>query len=326
MTVRVARLIACFVVLCCVAVSACGSKEKPAAGSRPKVVIVSLLRHPLFDEVVGGVRSGLDNGRFDVVELNANGEMDKLRLLAQEAAALSPQVIVPVSTPVTLAMTAAVRPDQKLVFTFVANPLDVGMGNKPGNMTGVSDQMNYEGVVELIGQLLPKATRIGMVYNSSERNSQFAAERIGAAAKAVGKSLVVAPVANSGGVSDAARSLEGRVDVIAVGSDNTVVSAMPALVRTALESRTPVVAGDSFSVRQGALAAISANYARMGIETARIVTRLIDDPSLRPGSIEALPIRGDTLVINTAAAAKLGYTFPESVRSRAAEVFSSIAD
>lgn len=302
--------------------TACG--QAPPGQGRSKVTIVSLLHHPLFDEVLAGVRSALEGRNYDVVELNANGEIDKLRLLAQEA--LGADVIVPLSTPVTLAVSGAAPPTQKIVFSFVASPIDVGMGAKPPNMTGVSDQMNYQGIVDLIGELLPTATRIGMIYNPSERNSQFGVEQITAAARVAGKSVIVVPVAGSSGVPDAARSLQGKIDVIAVGSDNTVVSAMPGLVRTAFELRLPIVAGDSSSVRQGAVAAISADYTRMGIETGRVVIRLLDNPSLQPGSIEVLPITGDTVVLNIAAAARLALSIPPAILSKAAQKFDTISD
>jgi putative ABC transport system substrate-binding protein len=230
------------------------------------------------------------------------------------------------STPVTLAVAGAAAADRKIVFSFGANPSDVGMDAKPSNMTGVSDQVNHTALVDLVAQLLPAARRLGMIYNPSERNSQYGVEQIGAAAKTKGMTLVLVPVSGSGAVPDATRSLKGRVDVIVVGSDNSVTAAMPGLVRVALESRTPVIAADSFAVRQGAVAAVSADFARVGAETGRMVIRLIDDPTLRPGSIDVLRVRGNALVLNTAAAKSLGLTLPPEMLEKAAQTFDKIAD
>jgi putative ABC transport system substrate-binding protein len=321
MAARAGMVIGAMLVAIAVAIALFGR----GAGDEDLIVIVRLMRHPIFDEVVAATRAAIHestggSGRVKIVELNANGEVDKLATLATEALALKPSVIVSVSTPVTLAVMKAAPPEQRIVFTFVANPSAVGMDARPANLTGVSDQVNYEGNVKLARDLFPAAKRLGMIYNPGEPNSRYAAGRTRAATEAVGLELLLTPVSKSIEVPDAIRALEGRVDSIYVGSDNTVVAAMPGLIAVANKSRIPVIASEPGSVAAGALAAISVDYDRVGRETGEIVVRLLRDPSLSPSRIPHVLIEGGDLILNSDSAQTLGYRFAPEVTARAAKI------
>jgi putative ABC transport system substrate-binding protein len=183
-------------------------------------------------------------------------------------------------------------------------------------MTGVSDAVNYEANIDLIQELFPSASSIGMVYNPGERNSQFGVERTREILDSRQLTLTATTVSGSGEVGDAARSLVGRVDVIYVGSDNTVVSALEALLSVARESRLPVIASDAGSVEKGALAAVSVDYERVGRAAGYLVADVLDR-RIAPGELEPVVVRGDALILNLASSKKLGIAVPEEVRSRA---------
>ncbi len=296
----------------------------PVAKDKPQVAIFNLLSHPILDDSIRGIKAamaekGYGPDKVRLIEVNANGEMDKLNAFANELLAAKPDVIVPVSTPVTLAVFKEASPAQKIIFSTVTNPDDVGMDKRPPNMTGVCDRVNYKKNLDLIFELFPATHRIGVIYNAGERNSQYGIEEIKQLAKTRGVELQLVTVSQSQEVIDAARSLIGNVDVIYVGSDNTVVSAMAGLTRVAYGAKLSVIASDSGSVKDGALAAVSVNYEKLGRRAGELVAQVLRTGRMPEDRSPVLSI-GDELLINEKAATQLGFSFPAAVRERAQEV------
>jgi putative tryptophan/tyrosine transport system substrate-binding protein len=320
MTNRVPKRAALSVTLLVLVTFAACRSQSPKV---PQVTIVNLLSHPILNDSIAGIRKGLADagyaeGQLRIVELSANGEMGKLNALAREALSGRPDVIVPVSTPVAQAVLREADDRQPIVFSTVTNPDDLG-GPRQANVTGVSDAVNYEANLALIRELVPTAKRIGVVYNPSEANSQFGVSELQRLLVGRTETLQVVPIARSEQVPDAARSLLGSVDVLYVGSDNTVVGAIAGLVKVAEERRIPVIASDSGSVEDGALAAVSVNYVELGRRVGAIVAQILRTGT-SAGSIQNEFFRGDALLLNKKAAVRIGFAFPQATVERAARV------
>lgn len=312
-----------FTAVVALAGSSCSSDPRPPVPQKKTVAIFNLMSHPILDNSVVGIKAGLAAAgygpdRLQIREVNANGEMDKLDAFARELMAAGADVVVPVSTPVTQAVIKVAPLTQNVVFSTVTNPSDVGMDKRPSNLTGVSDAVSYEANIDLIRELFPKARSLGIIYNAGERNSQFGVDEVRRIIKATPTLRIeVATVGSSGEVEAAARTLVDKVDVFYVGSDNAVVAALPALLKVANGAGKPVVASDSGSVEQGALAAISVDYALLGRRVGQIVADLLNTGK-RAGEVENVSFRGESLLINRRAADRIGYVFPSAVVARSA--------
>lgn len=299
--------------------------ERRAAPQLPSVAIFNLLSYPILDESVAGIkdglaRSGYDSTRVRLIDVNANGEMDKVPAFARQVLASTPTIIVPVSTPVAQAVAQAAPATQQIVYSTVTNPSDIGMDRSPPNMTGVSDAVNYGANVALIKELLPRARTIGIVYNPGEQNSQFGVEQVQKLAATSGLAVRLATVSKSDEVMPAARTLARSVDCFYVGSDNTVVGAIAGLLKVAAETRKPVIASDQGSVQEGALAAVSVDYHELGEQVGQTVAKLLDSRKAA-GSVPPVRFVGAKLVLNARTATSIGYVFPDTVRARAKQVF-----
>jgi putative tryptophan/tyrosine transport system substrate-binding protein len=287
---------------------------------RPRVVIYTLLSYPILDQSIDGIKESLERNGYsgdaiELVELNAGGQFQMVDGMAREALASDPDIIIPVSTPVAQAVARAADADQSIVFSTVTNPADIGFDASNRNMTGVSDAVNYQANIDLIRMLFPQARRIGVVYNASERNSQFGVDQIRRATDAAGLTLVTVNASTSAEAVSAVRSLQGRADVLYVGSDNTVAGAIDGVVAAAADIRLPVIASDVGSVEQGALAAVSVDYERLGERVGDIVVDILRNDR-RASEIEPVSFVGDRLVINAATARRMNYSFPQSVMQR----------
>jgi len=134
----------------------------------------------------------------------------------------------------------------------------------------------------------------------------------------MGMTLVEAAAPRSVDVSSAARSLVGKVDVIYTSTDNNVVSAYEALVKVGQDAKIPLIASDTDSVKRGAVAAYGINYRDLGVQTGKLVARILNGEA--PGTIKPEVSTQMELFVNPGAAQKQGIELPPSLIQNAAQV------
>src|SRR3546814_1698891 len=122
-----------------------------------------------------------------------------------------------------------------------------------------------------------------MVYNPGEANSVVVVKQLQDLLPKAGMTLVEAAAPRTVDVASAARSLIGKVDVIYTNTDNNVVSAYESLVKVGNDAKIPLVASDTDSVKRGAIAALGINYHDLGVQTGKIVVRILKGE--KPGAI-----------------------------------------
>ena len=81
-------------------------------------------------------------------------------------------------------------------------------------------------------------------------------------------------------------------------TDNTVVTALEAVVKVGTDNQLPVFAGDTDSVPRGAIAALGFNYYDLGRQTGQIVLRVL--AGANPGDIPVEGVRITELYVNPA--------------------------
>ncbi|WP_436637058.1 ABC transporter substrate-binding protein [Microbaculum sp. FT89] len=306
------------------AAAAIGLLAVPAKAAEVTVAVTAIVEHPALDAARDGIRDGLADAGYKVgdnltfVYESAQGNPATAAQIARKFVGDAPTVIVPISTPSAQAVVAATK-DIPVVFTAVTDPVgaelvtDAAMPG--GNVTGVSDLSPLADHLALIKEISPDAKRIGIIFNPGEANSVALVEKLKELGGAAGYEIVEASTTKTADVQQAARSLVGKVDVMYIPTDNTVVSALEAAVQVAEQNGIPLYAGDTDSVPRGAIAAIGFNYYDIGLQTAAIVAKVLDGE--KPGSIPVMQAQGTNLVVNPGAAKKMGVTIPDAVVSRA---------
>jgi putative ABC transport system substrate-binding protein len=314
------------------AVAACGDEtaDETAAEEQESysIGITQIVSHPALDACVEGFKEALaekgfvegDNVTYDVQ--NAQGDMATASSIAQKFAGDDLDLVLSVATPTSQAMVKA-DPETPIVFSAVTDPVGAGLvasaETPDANVTGVSDMLPVEPHLELVRQVVPDAQTIGLLYNAGEANSVFLVEAEKAAAEAMGLKVVEATASNSSEVKAAAESLVGRVDVISVLTDNTVVSGLESVVKVCRENEIPLVAGDTDSVKRGAVAAYAFDYKDHGKQAGYIAAEILGGKA-----IADIPVQfAENLVlsVNPASAEAMGLTLPETLLSEADETF-----
>ncbi|MEZ2128565.1 MULTISPECIES: ABC transporter substrate-binding protein [unclassified Sinorhizobium] len=299
----------------------------PAKAEDVTVAVTAIVEHPALDAARNGVRDALaaagykEGENLKFVYQSAQGNPATAAQIARQFVGDEPDVIVPISTPSAQAVVSSTR-DIPVVFTAVSDPLGAqlvkDMDKPGGNVTGLSDMSPVGEHVALIKEILPNVKSIGYLYNPGEANSVSLLGVLKTEAEKAGVKIVESAATKSAEVQGAARSLVGRADAIYIPTDNTIISALEGAVAVAEEGKLPLFTADTDSVSRGAIAALGFNYYDVGKQTGDIVVRVLKGE--KPGDIPVKIAAGSDLVVNKAAAAKMGVTLPESVLSRANKV------
>jgi putative tryptophan/tyrosine transport system substrate-binding protein len=288
------------------------------------VAVTAIVEHPALDAARDGIRDELAAAGYEVghnldfVYESAQGNPATAAQIARKFIGDQPDVIVPISTPSAQAVVGATD-DIPVVFTAVTDPLGArlvaDLEQPGGNVTGMSDLSPIGLHLDLVREIMPDAGRLGVIHNPGEANSVTLLELIREEAPARGFEVVEAAAPRSSDVLAAAQSLVGKVDAIYVPTDNTVVTALEAIIRVGTDNQLPVFAGDTDSVPRGAIAALGFNYYDLGRQTGKMVVRVLEGEA--PGGMPVEGVEITELFVNPAAAEAMGISLPPAVVERA---------
>ncbi|TKB27118.1 ABC transporter substrate-binding protein [Desulfopila sp. IMCC35006] len=326
------KIIVVTLLLACVAATVNAKKPvtKKTAGKKAVVIGVSqFVEHPALNAVLWGFKDYLKENGVNVTyrEYSAHGKIEQTGQVAAQIASDKPNLILTLGTPSAEACAKVYGKAPQLahtpmLFSAVSDPEAAGLvvdSMHPGpHITGVSDQMSMEKHLEMIRRFLPQLKKLGVMYNGGEKNSVANVKRLKEAAAKRNITVVDAPVANSANVSRVAQSLVGKVDAVYVPTDNTVVSAIEAVVKVCEQNRLPLFSGDIDTVKRGAIAALGFDYFLHGRQTA-IMARKI----LAGTKVETLPVEFQndlSFTINPKAAERMGLAINKSELASATTV------
>lgn len=270
---------------------------KSLEGSAPRRVgILYFGPDPMIDRGIEGFKEGLAKEGFvegRTIEFSirhAQSDPSQIPQLVRQMDEEGLDVLTPMTTPCLMAALAAVR-KTPIVFTLVYDPIAAGAGkdytNHQPNVTGIGSFPPLNDTADLIRALVPKATKIGTIYNPSEANSSKAVTLGRALLKDCGITLEAVTVATSSDLHTAALALVQRgCEAIWITGDNTAVSGFAAIASVARDAGIPLISNDLDMVEQGATVAIGFNPWHSGNAAAGLAARV-----LRGESPEFIPLR-----------------------------------
>lgn len=287
----------------------------PAAGAQ----LMTALRRSLSD-------AGFIEGRNVVIEPYwAEGRYDRIPAIAAEM--VRRQVVVIVATGGTAPALAAKAASTTIpvVFGVTDDPVALGLvaslARPGGNATGVTFLLAELGgkQLELLRELVPAATRIGLLVNPSNTTSKGQASDMMTAASALGATVEVVHAGDSRQIEAAfATLLRNRADGLVVGTDPFLFSRRVQLATLAARHAIPAIYPVRENAEVGGLmsygTSLSEVYRHIGDYAVRILkgARPADLPVVRSTKFE--------LVINLPTARALGLDVPPMLLARADEV------
>ncbi len=297
-----------------------------------KIGISQIVTHPALDATRQGVIDGMTEAGYiegEDVEYDyqcSEGDMSLVATIAQQFVSDKVDAIVSIATPDSQAsVSAAQDTDIPVIFSAITDPVGAGLvvdweSHPDENVTGVSDMISVADDVELIQQIVPGIQTLGTLYSSGEDNSVFLTEKLVEACDAVGIEVVEETVSTSADILAAANALVGEVDAIWIGTDNTVVSGLEAVIGVCEDNQIPLFASDDPSIERGCIAAWGFDYYDIGVQTGQMLARVLEadgdatDIEVEKGEIIFLSV-------NTAAAERMGVTIPQNLLDIAAVIY-----
>ena len=295
----------------------------PALAADYTVSFNQIVEHPALDALRQGVKDELSAQGLTVRYHDhiAQGNIATANLIAKQILGEQPDVAVGIATPTAQACAQVIK-NIPIVFAAVTDPVGAGLvqslEHPGGNITGTTDMSPIDRQLELILEFLPEIKTIGVIYNSGEVNSVTLVRILKQEAAKKGISVEEATISNSAGVSQAARSLIGRVEAVYIPTDNTVVSAFEAITQVGYQAKLPIFAADTDSVARGAIAALAVDYYKMGRQTGEMVSRVFKGAN--PAEMPVETLREFQIHLNPASAAKMGLDVPEALLKRADKI------
>jgi putative ABC transport system substrate-binding protein len=270
--------------------------------------------------------AGYVEGQNVVIEYRwAEGQYDRLPALAAELIGRPVAVIVATGTDFATRAAKAATTTIPIVFHTAGDPVQSGLVaslNRPGgNLTGVTT-LNVEvgpKRLELMHELLPKATTIALLLNPNNPNSETVLRETQAAARILGVQLQVLRATTERDIEIVvANRAQLRAGPLVIGSDAYFASRSEQIGALVLRHAVPAISGWREFVAAGGLMSYgndSKDANRLvGVYTGRILKG--DKPA-------DLPVQQSTkveLILNLKIAKALGLTVPNSLLGRADEV------
>jgi len=307
-------------------------RTAPEPGKVYRIGYAQIVDHPALnatrDGVIEGLReAGLQEGENLVFDYqNAQGNPGAARNIIDKFVADAVDLIAPCTTPVVQAAIQLTKgSDVPVAFGCVTNPMQTGILTSADvatgtNVTGFYTMPPVDRNFEMFMAIEPQMKRVGAIWNAGESNSEAMIQLTKAEVEKRGMTWVPVTITSSAEVKNAAESLVGKVDAIITPQDNTVASAYQALVKVSRDAGIPWFAYDSLAVEQGAIAAMSQDQARAGLEWAR---QVIVPVLLGKSAGELVPVEGNVFEtrVNLASAKAVGLKIPEDIVSAAGRVF-----
>ena len=292
---------------------------------RPRVHIVGndfIRRIRVFEPLQ---ELGYVEGReFEIIYRYADGDMTRLPALADELVQRKPTIIVTTNTATTIAVRQ-VTATIPIISAILTDPVGLGLvasHSRPGgNVTGI--EFTLEGLpgklLELSREVVPSASRIGMLVNIRNPSNLVQQRDTEAAAASSGVKLSIAEVRAVGDLDAAFEPLAlARVQVLLVPGDLMFLTERRRVAASALAARLPTVFAGREFVEDGGLI----SYGISVLENWRRVADYVDKV-LKGAKPADLPVQFPTkleLVINLKTAKALGLEVPPTLLARADEV------
>jgi ABC-type uncharacterized transport system substrate-binding protein len=310
-------------------------RNAPRAAAAPekrlRLAVMQWASTDLQDHTVAGILEGLRQQGFaagrnaDIRLLNAAGDNATGNAMAQDLAGGGYDLVLTASTLALQAQAKANAAGRVVhVFGCVTDPYGAGVGisgpkpeQHPPHLVGVGTFQPVERTFRIARRMNPRVTKIGVVWNPGETNSEAQVHKARAICKELGIELLEANAGNTSEIPESIRAVLARgAEAVWVGGDSVATSALSAIVGAARAAKVPVFSNDPSDTAKGALFSLGASYKQVGIAVGEMGGKILHGASPRTFGVENLV--PEVLTVNEAVTSELaGWTIPAEIRAQA---------
>ena len=303
-----------------------GGQKKTEDGKKMyKVGIVQLVEHNALDAANKGFVDGLkkrgyeEGKNIEIDRQNAQADQSNLANISQRFISNKSNLICAIATPAAQTVANATK-DIPIVGTAITDYESaklVKSNAKPGgNVTGTSDMNPIKEQVDLLMKFCPNAKTVGVIYCSSEVNSEVQVKAMKEYAASKGLKVETATISTVNDIQQAAQSLVSKVDAFYAPTDNVLASAMPTLLSITDPAKKPVICGEANMVKAGGLATYGIDYYKLGLQTGDMGADILDGKK-KPADMPIQTAKDLKASINKKNADALGVKIPDDLMKSA---------
>ena len=290
-----------------------GSDSESSAASY-KVAVVKQLDHASLDEIADAITAELDaiakenNVTIEYEVYSGQNDATTLKQIGDQAVADDVDAIIPIATLAAQTMTACAEDTKTpVVFAAISDPETAELTGID-YVTGTSDALNTEQLIEMMLAQNPDMTKVGLLYSKSESNSASSI----AQAKEILEEKGIEYVEVTGNTNDeviaaAASLIAEGVDAVFTPTDNVVMAAELSIAPEFIEAGIPHYTGADSFVRNGAFATLGVNYTDLGTKTADYAYEAMTNGM--DGLEDYYVMDGGIVTVNTETASALGLDY-----------------
>ena len=142
------------------------------------------------------------------------------------------------------------------------------------NISGTSDLAPLDQQAAMIKEWCPDAKTVGLIYCSSEANSQYQVDNVQAALEGMGVSCTQYPFADTNDMTAVVQKAADECDVLYVPTDNTVAD-NTGIVDNICRGKVPVFAGEEAICKSCGVATLSIDYYDLGVATGKMAAKIL---------------------------------------------------
>lgn len=273
----------------------CG-KEK--SKKKIKIGITQLVEHPFLDDATIGIKEALRNNGYTENNLeiefqNAQGDFSTAQSIASSFVEDKKDLIFTVTTISSQTMYNATK-NIPLVMTAVQDFEMAGLTGK--NITGTTNGLSVQKVLDVTKKLIPNLKVVGVAYNTSEVNSESQVIQLRKLSKKYGFILKEKGFTKIDEINPAIDALLPQVDVLYTPTDNMLVLSITNVLEKANKAGVPVVGCMDSKDKPGALLLQILDYKKLGYRTGEMGIEVLKGKS--PSSIPIETPKETQIIIN----------------------------
>ncbi|WP_296046326.1 ABC transporter substrate-binding protein [uncultured Gemmiger sp.] len=285
--------------------------DSAADATTYKIAVVQQLDHASLDEIRTAIEAELDAKAaekgitIEYKDFNGQNDATTLNQIGTQVVSDGYDAVIPIATLAAQCMaTACESTKTPVVYAAISDPAAADLTDID-YVTGTSDALNTQSVMDMIFAVQPEAKTIGLLYSNSEANSTTPI----AEAKAYLDAKGIAYVEKTGNTNDeimtAANALVGQVDAVFTPTDNVVMAAAAAVSETLTNAGIPFYTGADSFVTAGAFATCGVNYTELGTYTADMALDILETGTVPEYHV----MDGGIITVNTETAAALNLDY-----------------
>ena len=164
------------------------------------------------------------------------------------------------------------------------------------NITGTTNGLNVEKVINATKELLPNLKVVGVAYNTSEANSESQVNQLKEVCRKNGFILKEKGFTRIDEISPAIDTLLPEIDVLYTPTDNMLVLSINNVLKKATKAKVPVVGCMDSKDKPGTLILQTLNYKKLGYRTGEMGIAVLKGKN--PSSIPIETPKETQLMIN----------------------------